>query len=136
MSGFCVEEQPDGILVYRFEDFCRDTTNDWVEQVRALKVHYDKKGWHLRELYLVPATTLPTPYATRVAIGLAAARPKTLALSTAVVLTNSNISFAMHHILSRVPSAKYVHPVNTAEEGVAWLNERHSKYRQGIALEY
>lgn len=136
MSGFCVEEQPSGILVYHFEDFYRDTTNDWVDQVRALKAHYDKNHLHLRELYVIRTTTFPTPYATRIAIGLAASRPKMLALSTAVVLSNSNISFAMRHVLYRVPNAKYVKPVNTVEEGVGWLNHRHTRYQQGIALDY
>lgn len=136
MSGFCVEEQPDGILIYRFEDFRRETTDQWIKQVKSLKDHYGKLGWHLRELYLINAATFPTPYATRTAISLAAARPQTLALSTAVVITNTNIAFTIRHILRRVPNAKYVQSVNTMEEGEAWLNERHRLYLQGVALEY
>jgi hypothetical protein len=128
MSGFRVEERPDGIIVYHFSDFRRAATDEWVDTTMAYMQRYDEKGEHLRLLNLIETSVLPTPYGTTKAMQLAASRPQTLAMSLAVNIPNVTIMTGIRFILNRVQNTDYIRMFNDNNNAVEWLDERHQQF--------
>lgn len=135
MSGFQINERPNGILVYSFEDSEQNTIDDWVEQSLIIQCEYETSHRHLRLVYQCDEVKLPTPYAVRQTIRLINSRPLSLHFSSAIVVSNLNFDMVSQHIIKRVPYSNHIHPVKDFEEAIAWLDERHRKFQPGLPLE-
>ncbi|MCA9883183.1 MAG: hypothetical protein KC546_16440 [Anaerolineae bacterium] len=134
MSSFSIEERPDGIHVIYLADFRRDTTDEWVAASRELLALYNVNGQHLRILAKMAKTAMPTPYGMPKAIQLASERPRSLALSMAVIIPNNFILTGLRFILNQVRDSHYVEMCDTEEKAIQWLDERHRQYLSGQSL--
>lgn len=135
MTGLFIEKRSDDIIVMAVHDLSRQTVNDWAEQIQTLYQTYRADGRHLRLLYIFDADVMPTPYLIKRAIGVLNARPTDLAISAAMMVKNQNIEMGLTHIMKRVYKHKHIHLVKDVDDGIAWLNDRHQKYEQGIFFE-
>lgn len=135
MSGLFIEKRPDDIIIMSVDDVSRQTIHDWAEQIQALYHAYHMDARHLRLLYNFNPDIMPTPYLIKRAIGVLNTRHPDLVMSAAMMVTNQNIAMSIIHIMKRIRYAKHVCLVKSEEEGIVWLNERHSQYQQGIVLE-
>lgn len=135
MSGFQVKERPDGILIYFFEDSEQNTIDEWVKTSLATQSEYEKNNQHLRVIYQMEGVELPTPYAVHQTIRFIGLRSSKLCFSTVIVNPNLHFHMASQYISQRIPYSNHIRRVEHIEEGIAWLDERHRKYQQGMSLE-
>lgn len=134
MSGFQINERPDGIFVLEFVDLSRDTIDEWALQILKLHKEYAENQEHLRLLYLHKYAISSSPYAVSQTIAVLSARSPTLRYSSAVVVPSIELQMVAQHIHKRIPHSNNTRIFEDVEEAIAWLNERHRKYQQGITL--
>ncbi|QPC83409.1 hypothetical protein G4Y79_03230 [Phototrophicus methaneseepsis] len=128
MSGFRAVERSDGIWEFHFQDFKRDTTDDWVQTAMRDNRHYANTGEHLRQIYYIESSVLPTPYASSKAIMLAQKMPPNIHISTAVLVPNHAIVSVARIIVKRVPGTDYMRIFMDEDLAEAWLEQRHQEY--------
>jgi hypothetical protein len=124
MSSFRAVQRPNGIWEFHFQDFRRDTTDEWVKTALHDNQHYAATGQHLRQIYYIGKGVLPTPYATSQAVMLARTMPKHIRISTAILVPNTAIMTVARITVQRVPGTDYLRLFSTEQEAEHWLAQR------------
>lgn len=130
MSGLKMDVRSDGIYVWTFTDFKRDTTDEWICTLRQVMDEYDTRNEHLRCLAYFSESALPTPYSTTQAISMLRDRPKSLSISVAMMSENSLIFGVVRFAMQQAQRVDFIRLCKSEQEAFAWLNERQASYEE------
>jgi len=125
-AGFSIKTRSDGIMVYHITDVRRKTIDAFFETMVQHDHEAAAEGRHLRRLFLITTSIMPSPYSVEKLNEAGRLTPKNLRESNAVIIENSLTRQILAMVINRLPvNMRSVTRIFANEDlALSWLDER------------
>jgi hypothetical protein len=134
---FVVEERPDGIIVYHVYKISQAGTDAYFEAATKHDCEFAREGKHLRRIYWVHHTFVPTAYLFSRVNEATRLTPSNLQESIAVIVPNKVLYQIVNLFIKRLPEqhARNLSRIFLDEaDALVWLEERDKQLKKAAAV--